>query len=187
MGTITLSKLQKCALGKVFVETGCQEGWTLLVAKEFGFSEIHSIELDDELYLFSKNRFITDNTIHIHHGDSGDVLKYIMPTLVEPATIWLDAHTSNPDNGRFLPGGIYGGSPLLVELAAVMLSPCKDHVIMIDDVRLFGSSDWDFLDKEKVIEMIYQINTNYTISYIDGEDNGDFPGDIMVASVVKNA
>ena len=101
------------------------------------------------------------------------------PSLIESATFWLDAHASGPN----LPGGKYGGCPLLQELNAINLSPCKDHVLFIDDVRLFGTHEWDFLLKEKVIEAIFNINPNYQISYIDGHEDGTFPNDILVATI----
>jgi hypothetical protein len=55
--------------------------------------------------------------------------------------------------------------------------------LFIDDVRLFGNHEWDFLEKEKVIEAIYNINPNYKLSYVDGTEDGTFPNDILVATI----
>ena len=69
------------------------------------------------------------------------------------------------------------------ELESINLSPCKDHTLFIDDVRLFGNPEWDFLEKQQVIEAIHNINPNYKISYVDGNEDGTFPNDILVATV----
>jgi hypothetical protein len=183
MGTITLSKLNTWAKGKTFVETGSMEGWTMLIAQEYGFEVMHGIELMPKYYESSKIGLKNHSNVKFWLGESPDVLRELCPTLTEPATFWLDAHASGPN----IPGGIYGGNPLVQELEAIALSPCKEHVLMIDDVRLFGCSEWGGLTKQPVIDAIYRINKDYKITYIDGEDNGSLPGDILVAYIENKA
>lgn len=183
MGTVTLPKLKKWAQGSIFIETGSQEGWTMLEAKKYGFKEMHGIELKSEFYEFSKNLLKDLSNVKLWLGESPDVLKEICPNLTEQATFWLDAHASGPN----IPGGKYGGCPLLEELEAINLSPYKNHVLMIDDIRLFGSAEWDYLYKQPVIDAIYRINMNYQLAYIDGEDDGTFSNDILVAYVENKA
>jgi hypothetical protein len=79
-----------------------------------------------------------------------------------------------------VPGGRYGGSPLIQELQAIGEHHIKNHIIIIDDVRLFGSEEWSGLQKEQVIDSILNINYKYRITYIDGH----IPGDIMIARVI---
>ena len=179
MGNLNLKYLQTFAKGKTFVETGSHAGWTLYLAKTYGFENIHGIELHPDWVKECQDRFSADNNIKIYAGESPDVLRELCPSLTEPTTFWLDAHSSGPT----LPGGKYGGCPLVQELESISLSPCKDHVLFIDDVRLFNTHEWDFLPKEKVIEAIYNINPNYKLSYIDGLEDGTFPNDILVATV----
>jgi hypothetical protein len=179
MGNLNLKYLKTFSKGKTFVETGSLAGWTLVLAKEFGFRNIYGIELHPDWVTYCKDRFKDDPTINILAGESPDMLQELCPTLIEPATFWLDAHASGPN----LPGGKYGGCPLVQELEAINLSPYKDHTLFIDDVRLFNTHEWDFLPKEKVIEAIYNINPNYKISYIDGMEDGTFSNDILVATV----
>ena len=179
MGNLNLKYLKTFGKGNNFVETGSLAGWTLALAKEFGFTNIYGIELHPDWVTYCTDRFKDDNTIKILSGESPDVLRELCPTLTEQTTFWLDAHASGPD----LPGGKYGGCPLVHELEAINLSPNKDHTIFVDDVRLFGSNEWDFLEKEKVIQAIYNINPNYKLSYIDGLEDGTFPNDILVATV----
>ena len=179
MGRLNLDYLKQFAKGKTFVETGSHAGWTLVLAKAYGFDEIYGIELHPTWVAECKDRFKEDNAIKIYEGESPDILQKLSPSFKEPVTFWLDAHAS----GVTLPGGKYGGCPLVQELEAINLSPCKDHTLFIDDVRLFGTHEWDFLEKEKVIEAIYNINSNYKITYIDGMEDGTFPNDILVATI----
>lgn len=179
MGALNLNYLKTYANGNTFIETGSLAGWTLILAKDYGFSNIYGIELHPHWVQFCIDRFKDDSSIKILAGESPDILRELAPTLSTPATFWLDAHASGPN----LPGGKYGGCPLVQELEAINLSPCKDHTLFIDDVRLFGSSEWDYLEKETVIQAIYNINSNYQISYIDGSTDGTFPNDILVATI----
>ena len=179
MGNLNLKYLKTFGKGNNFVETGSLAGWTLVLAKDFGFTNIYGIELHPNWVEHCKDRFKTDSDITILAGESPDVLRELCPTLTEQATFWLDAHASGSD----LPGGKYGGCPLVQEIEAINLSPCKDHTIFVDDIRLFGSTEWDFLTKEKVIQAIYNIKPNYKISYIDGMEDGTFPNDILVATI----
>ena len=179
MGTLTLPKLQKWAKGNTFIETGSMEGWTMLVAVEYGFETMHGIELIPEYYNYSLNLLKDYPNVHFWLGESPDILPSLVGSLEEPATIWLDAHASGPN----ILGGKYGGCPLVQELKAIESSPCKEHLLLIDDVRLLGSNEWDFVSKDQVLEAIYKINPSYKITYIDGEDDGSFPEDILVAYV----
>jgi hypothetical protein len=178
MGTIRLQLLKDYAVGSTFIETGSMEGWTMNTALTYGFEVMHGIELMQKYYEFSINFLANHPNVHFYLGESPDILPEIVKNLNEPATFWLDAHASGPD----IPGGKYGACPLVQELQAISLSPCKDHVIMIDDVRLFGSHGWDFLEKQIVLNEIFKINPNYKIFYADGEEDGSFPNDILIAS-----
>lgn len=178
MGSLYTKTLELYGKGQTFIETGSHYGYALETARQYGFDIVHGIELKEELYLYCKDRFANDLKVKMWLGDSVDVLKELMPGLTTPATLWLDAHASGPD----LPGGVYGGSPLLKEIESIALSPCKEHVLLIDDCRLFGSHEWDFVSKDSVLEAIFKINPSYRITYMDGEPDGTFHNDIMIAS-----
>lgn len=178
MGTVRVSLLNDYAVGNTFIETGSMEGWTMHTALEYGFTSMHGIELMLKYYDFSVNLLKEHSNIKLWLGESPDILPKIVQELNEPATFWLDAHASGPN----IPGGAYGACPLVQELQAINLSPCKNHVIMIDDTRLFGTNGWDFLEKQTVLDEILNINPNYKIVYVDGEEDGRFPDDILIAS-----
>jgi len=99
-------------------------------------------------------------------GSSVDLLPGIVESLDAPATFWLDAHPID-DSMSFC--------PLYKELEIIKESAVENHVIMIDDVRMFGS--WLDVDEQKVKEKLLDINPDYKITYEDGH----IPNDIMVA------
>lgn len=178
MGTIRLQLLKDYAVGSTFIETGSMEGWTMNTALEYGFEVMHGVEIMKEYYDHSVNFLSAYPNVYFYLGESPDILPRLVKNLTEPATFWLDAHASGPD----IPGGKYGSCPLLQELEAIKLSPCKNHVLMIDDTRLFGTHEWDFLEKQTVLDEIFKINPNYKIVYAGGEEDGTFPNDILIAS-----
>jgi hypothetical protein len=117
---------------QVFVETGTLHGDTIDALKGT-FSELHSIELEDELFLKAQARFRNSPNVHLHKGNSGEELPKILERLGQPALVWLDAHYSGP-------GTALGteDTPVLKELAAVSEHPFKHkHVVVIDDARDF--------------------------------------------------
>ena len=124
--------------------------------------------MNDELFFAAQLKYEGNETVALRHGDSIDCLTDIVKTLAEPATFWLDAHASGN-----LVGGKSGGSPVLDELDIIASSPIKDHTIIIDDCRLFGSDEWSYVRKDDAVERIMKINPNYKIHYLDGHIRND--------------
>jgi hypothetical protein len=113
----------------VFIETGTYMGETVAaLAKDF--EEIHSIELQEDLYQTARRQF-------------GDVLGELLNKVHRPALFWLDGHYS---------GGITAGgnlqTPIQKELAHISRhSLALAHVILIDDARLWvGENDYPEID-----------------------------------------
>lgn len=160
---------------KYFIETGSYIGDGITDALESGFNEICSIELSEKYYLYCKEKFANHSNVHCYLGDSGKILEEIMADIQEPVTFWLDGHYSS--------GGTARGetnTPLLRELEIIKKHCIKNHTIIVDDIRLLGTEEFDFISLSKVIEMILDINPNYTISYHDGY----FQNDILVAEMI---
>jgi hypothetical protein len=131
-----------------FVETGTYLGDMILALKD-NFNRIYSIELNFELYKKAAEKFLKYKHISIHHGDSSKVLPEILDNLEETCLFWFDAHYS---------GGITAkgekDTPILEEINCIFNHSVKDHVILIDDARLFtGENDYPTLEtlKELVI------------------------------------
>lgn len=160
-----------------FVETGTYRGGAVELAIEAGFSDIRSVEIDLELFEHCRERFANDTRVTLYWGDSLDRLPEMICDIDEPITFWLDAHNGNSSTS----GKMY--APILKELELISHHPVKDHVIIIDDVRLMGSTEWG-VTKEDVIEAIHKINPRYVINY---EDSRAAEKDIMIAIVPKEA
>lgn len=160
--------LRRHKWGNVFIETGTYMGDGIRAAIDAGYETIHSIELDTNLYERARDEFLKMSKPHVTvwHGDSADVLPKILDSL-EPGTkctLWLDAHASGP-----LKGGKNGGTPVIQEIQAVANASHVTCLIMIDDRRLFGSTEWDGVSEYDAIEALQTIpNTTYEISHEDG-------------------
>lgn len=156
---------------KVFIETGTQWSGGILTALCVGFyREIHSIDTDYKHYYMAKELFAGNPLIHLSLGDSAIDLGNILKTINEPALIWLDAHADNEP------------TPLYAELEAISQHSIRNHVIMIDDRRMWGCdwACWTDVTEEKIVGMVKTINPAYKISWADSW-NG--PKDIFIADI----
>lgn len=171
---ITKEDLEKYGAGDIFVETGTYIGETVDMLLQFKkFKKIYTIELNAGLYNDASKKYENEPRVECLFGDSAELLTEIVGKLKKPATFWLDAHASGS-----LEGGKSGGSPVLDELDIIKASPIKDHTIIIDDCRLFGSAEWSGVQKEEAVAKIMSINPKYKIHYL----NGHAPKDVLWAT-----
>lgn len=116
----------------VLVETGTYLGDTSWWFKR-EFSRIHTIEVDPFLHAQAMRRFRRQPHVTVHLGDSGQLLREIVPHVNQRALYWLDGHYS---------GGITGlgeaECPVMAELEASYGLAKAAFVIAIDDARCFG-------------------------------------------------
>ena len=119
----------------VFIESGTAECFTL--SRVVGhFREAHSIELYEPYYEGARAVFSDEESVHLHLGDSAQVLPGIVDKLTEPALFWLDGHyCGGPEGSR---ASI--DTPIEAELQAAVTAPWGS-VILVDDARLFGGGD----------------------------------------------
>jgi len=161
---------------RYFIETGTWEGHGVLLADMAGcFKEIHTIELSE--YFYAKNKIgevnHTNPPVYVWFGDSGTVLGEVLKKMNEPATIWLDAHYSGNDTAKG-----ESNTPVLRELECIKNHPIKTHTILIDDVRLFETAEFDNISLNTVISKLKEINPSYVIYRADALN---IPGDILIA------
>ncbi len=126
----------------VLIETGTYFGDTPYNTKNY-FDAIYSIELSDTLASFAKKRFKNDSNINIIQGDSGKIFKQLLPTIKQRIIFWLDGHYS---------GGVTAlgdnVAPIMDELNHIINHSIKDHIILIDDARLFdGTNGYPTIDE----------------------------------------
>jgi hypothetical protein len=134
-----------------FVETGTYYGNMVKAVKDV-FKRIISVELDNALFINAKRLFSPYPHILILHGDSGKVMPNILSVLHEPALFWLDGHWVGPigPNNQVKKGKEDLETPIMAELTHILNHPIKNHVILIDDARLFtGLRDYPEVNKLK--------------------------------------
>lgn len=120
---------------KVFVETGTLFG-DMTYAQRNNFRQLFSIELDEYLFERALLRFKHYSHIRILHGDSGQMIAKVLQELDEPCLFWLDAHYS----GGITAHGVEM-TPIFDEIRHILNHPVRNHVIVIDDARLFNGTE----------------------------------------------
>ena len=159
-----------------FVETGSRDGGGIDQALRDGFEQVYSVEIADGFYEHCREKYVDCPSVHLWHGDSGELLEEMIASIDEPITFWLDGHWSG-DPPTVQRGPTNTG--LWKELEIIARHPIKTHTILIDDVRCFGTEAFDYLKLEDIIAKLYEINPNYDIRY----RNGHTTRDILVARV----
>lgn len=143
---------QDCGL-RVFVETGTYEG-DMVASQLRTFATIHTIELDPILCGQARRRFVQQQHVHVHCGDSGELLPKLVSELGEPALFWLDAHYSGGITTR---GEL--DTPIIKELRALLECPVE-HVVLIDDAREFVGRG-DYPPFEVVQSLVHELKPDY--------------------------
>ena len=144
----------------VLVETGTYLG-DMVEAQENNFKRIISIELDQHLYERAKRKFRKKSNITIYHGDSSKVLPQILTTITENAIFWLDGHycagfTAKGDKE----------TPIYEELEVIFQDNIHDHILLIDDARLFtGGRDYPTI--KELSDFIRGKNKDYIVEVKD--------------------
>lgn len=140
----TILKYAKSYKISNFIETGTYFGETVDATKKY-FNQVYSIELKKELYQITKKMFSKDKNIKIIHGDSAVILPKLIKHIEKPSLFWLDAHYSSGITAKGT-----AVTPILKELDAISKSKIKNHLILIDDARVFtGSGDCPTIKKIK--------------------------------------
>jgi hypothetical protein len=132
---VVSSYLERFHLGH-FIETGTHLGDTLADVARNGSVACTSIELSDAYFHGAAQRFRNYPNVMLKHGDSAAVLPECVRGLQTPALFWLDGHYSGGNTAR---GGV--DTPVSAELSAILDSPIKAHVILIDDARCFDGTN----------------------------------------------
>lgn len=144
---------------KIMIETGTFQGDTTYALRD-QFERIFSIELSSALAELARNRFRSFPQIRIFEGDSAEILPTLMRELSGPCLFWLDGHYSGGITAR---GTI--DTPVMSELETILAHGVKDHVILIDDARLFVGAD-GYPAIEELREFIKQRRPSYQFDVI---------------------
>jgi hypothetical protein len=119
---------------RTLIETGTYYG-EMVAAMRPHFDRISSIEQNPELAARAQRLFTRDAHVKILHGDSQQLLPDLVASLSEPALFWLDA-------GYYGWAGAQGDAHRLgVELNAILRSPVRGHVVLMDDASGLNSQN----------------------------------------------
>jgi hypothetical protein len=142
---------------RTFVETGTFFG-DMLDALRDDFDLLTSIELEPDLAAKARERFRDLPKIRVVQGDSGLRLTEAVAALEEPAIFWLDAHYS---------GGVTAAgeseTPITAELNGLFAARLLNHVILIDDARLFGNAP-DYPSLREINDLVSMHRPGWTMS-----------------------
>jgi len=130
----------------IFFETGTAAGDTIAAVQSL-FKKIFSVEINKNYFENARKRFSSKNKIEIINGDSGKVLASMLNNKINETTLfWLDGHY----NSVFDVKGNELVCPIFGELESIFNHPVKNHIILIDDARLFtGTNGYPTLDEVK--------------------------------------
>jgi hypothetical protein len=160
-------ELIKKYMQPIYVETGCSAGDGLGRAIEAGVGTLFGIEPFDQTMGRCKKEY--GPVAHLFEGTSERFMNDVVlkvDACKERAIFFLDAHFEGPSDK----------SPLPYEFSTIFKAKRKDHIIMVDDVRLFGNEIPVTL--HGVLGMIDRINSMYKICY---EDSNTHKEDVLVA------
>lgn len=141
------------------IETGTYMG-AMVEAQRTYFKNIISIEVSEELYKIAKINFKKFNNINLFNGDSGEIMPAVLKNINEPCLFWLDGHYSSGVTGK---GEL--NTPIFKELNAIFANN-KNHIILIDDARLFVGKD-DYPTLNELLKYVLELNANYTLNNED--------------------
>ncbi len=123
------------------VETGTYRG-DMILAMLDDFRTLYSIELHPKLHSRAQSLFKNQPRVRLLQGDSGEKISEVLADLNEPAIFWLDGHFSA---GKTAKADL--NTPIIAELDKVLNHRIPNHVVLIDDARLFtGEDDYPTLD-----------------------------------------
>lgn len=172
----------------IFIETGTgRSGSGIIAAIKAGFKKIISIEITPEFHENAKLKFkdyIESGQVILLLGDSSKLLPNILEEFKnQKLTFWLDAHIDGP----YLPEYKGQKCPLYDELNTIKELHRNDHIIMIDDRRIFkdnetreGVNGWgNEVTETEALKRIKDINPDYDIVY----ENGFVEDDVIIAIV----
>lgn len=153
----------------IFIETGTHMGAGIDRALDIGYGKIFSTEIMEGYYNGSIEKFQDDENVFLYFGDSAIQLREILKRVSKKATFWLDAHMAGPGQP----------CPILYELEAIRKHEIKDHNILIDDVRDFGTEAHDYITIQQVQKALLKINFDYKFSF----ESSGIQDNVLVATI----
>ena len=145
---------------RTLVETGTFMG-DMVERMRRTFAQVHSIELSESLNIRARTRFAGVSNVHLHQGDSAAVLPALLATQTAPCLFWLDAHYSGGPTARAAID-----TPIMAELTFILTHAVPNHVILVDDARLFVGAD-GYPTLEELRDFVHTMRPDYEMTVKD--------------------
>lgn len=159
-----IQSLYSYNINECFIETGTYMGATIDNIKNY-FNNIYTIELNKDLYLYSKNKFKNIKNINCLNGNSTDKLQMLLQQNNQDTIFFLDGHWSGGETSKG-----QEDVPLLTELQIINKYFKNKGIIIIDDLRLFetnNNEDWSDISKKNILSKLDNIKFSLTIPKYD--------------------
>lgn len=125
---------QSCGC-EIIVETGTFMGWTAEYVSKY-FSRCITIELDPNYYRKAVEKFETTKAVEVLLGNSSDVLPGLLNKLDRRTLFYLDGHYCGHNTAKS-----ESNTPIIQEIRTILAHADRNHVILIDDARMFLGCD----------------------------------------------
>jgi hypothetical protein len=159
-----------------FFETGTYDGNTTLNAAKF-FNQVITVEIYKPIFDQLRSKFRSHRNIRSYLGNSSKLIATLGDQLHGTTLFWLDAHYSGEGTGMSdsaNSGSAEAITAIREELAAIHDVGIRDCVILIDDIRGFGTeiSDqvflgcWAYPTLQEVKLALLKINPQFEIALL---------------------
>lgn len=159
-----------------FFETGTCGCDTTLNAVPY-FKTVVTVELFKPLYQAAKTKLKRYRNVHLYYGKSPETIATIGPHLAKNNVLfWLDAHYSGPGTALSNPNESDPDAVTAIrgELQAIKESGIHNCVILIDDIRGFGTEMhgqeylgcWAYPTLQEVKSRLLEINPHFEIALL---------------------
>lgn len=131
---------------RILIETGTYYGETI-ESQLLHFDTIASIELAENLYRASLEKFDGIDFVHLYCGDSGDLIESVIHNqdASRGTLFWLDGHYSGGETAC----GV-NETPIIKEIETISKC-CTSGMVLIDDARCFdGQNGYPTIDYLKL-------------------------------------
>lgn len=157
----------------VFIETGTYNGGTTEIAADI-FDQVYTVELHEGMAKTAQSRFKNRPNVIASQGTSPEFLQKIIPTIDshKRLMIFLDAHFCGDGTAVDKEGPNHqdGITAIRKEMEAIKQSGRTDAVIIVDDIRGFGSKIndqlyvgcWAYPSVQELVAAARSINEHYS-------------------------
>lgn len=148
MGTIRsfdIARIKSEYQLKHFVETGTSTGGAISHCMQFGFKTYSSVELLQNVYEQTLEKFRENENVFLYCGESFRILPQILKKISEKEKIlfWLDAHLPSVYSNEYNRSNLELEFPLEKELFEITKNRnFVDDYFIIDDLRIYENGNY---------------------------------------------